>query len=141
MRRKVSILMSFSLMVRSTRSNASGSRSSGLRKSMQQSPSTRERRSRKFILLARVASPQARQAILEHKGWDLWDKEDISREVRDLPGDEQRRLVDIFFRGQRMALLGSDTSSPWQTGRGILCRFHEPKRRLQSHLGAGRPVG
>jgi len=71
---------------------------------------------RKFILLARVASPQARRAIGEHRDWDVWDREDISREVRDLVVDEQRRLVDIFFRGQRLALLGTDASGPWQTG-------------------------
>lgn len=77
----------------------------------------------KFILLARVASPQARQAILEHKGWDIWDKEDISREVRDLSPDEQRKLVDSFFRGQRLALLGTDASGPWQTDEEFFAAF------------------
>ena len=78
---------------------------------------------KRFILLARVASPQARRAISEHEGWDIWDKEDISREVRDLAPDEQRRLVDSFFRGQRLALLGTDASGPWQTGEEFFAAF------------------
>lgn len=70
---------------------------------------------RKILLLARIASPQARQAIATHKGWTLWDKEDIAREVRKLAKDEQRRLVDIFFPGRRFDLLGETSPGPWQT--------------------------
>ena len=70
---------------------------------------------RKVILLGRIASPQARQAIGTHSGWDLWDKEDISREVRKLSKDEQRQLVDTFFRGMRLPLLGETESGPWMT--------------------------
>lgn len=70
---------------------------------------------KKFLLLSRIASPQARDAVKEHKSWDIWDQEDISREIRlNLPSDEQIRLVDIFFPGQRLALLGETEAGPWQ---------------------------
>ena len=70
---------------------------------------------KKVLLLSRVASPQARAAARRHQGWEIWDKEDVARHVRNLSKDEQRRLVDIFFRGQRLALLGETESGPWQT--------------------------
>lgn len=70
---------------------------------------------KKFLLLSRVASPQAREAIKEHSSWDIWDQEDIAREIRQgLAIDEQVRLVDIFFPGQRFALLGEAEAGPWQ---------------------------
>lgn len=70
---------------------------------------------KKYILLSRIASPQSREAIRKHTSWDIWDKEDISLRIRDLPKDDQIKLVDIFFRGQRMALLGETEPGPWQT--------------------------
>lgn len=69
----------------------------------------------KVILLSRVASPKARNAIAEFKSWAIWDKEDISAEIRRLPKVEQILLVDTFFRGQRLALLGETEPSVWQT--------------------------
>ena len=87
-------------------SRASASRSSGRRRSMRRSESIRGKRRRSFSFCRRVASPKARSAIAEHEGWDLWDREDVSREIRSLAKEEQRALVDIFFRGQRLALLG-----------------------------------
>lgn len=68
---------------------------------------------KKFILLTRVASPNARAALVAHSDWDLWDKEDISLKIRSLPKDEQIKLVDTFFRGQRLALLGETEQGPW----------------------------
>ena len=78
---------------------------------------------KKFLLLSRVASPNARQEIGRHKNWDIWDKEDISHRIRNLPKDEQRRLVDIFFRGQRLALLGETEPGPWQTAEEFFAPF------------------
>jgi transcriptional regulator with XRE-family HTH domain len=70
---------------------------------------------RRFILLARIATPKSRNAVKEHEGWDIWDKEDISRLIRDLPKDEQLRLVDTFFPGLRLPLLGQTEPGAWQT--------------------------
>ena len=71
---------------------------------------------KKFFFISRVASPQARNVVCEFGDWDIWDKEDISRLVRqELPRDEQIRLVDTFFRGRRLALLGEVEPGPWQT--------------------------
>ncbi|MFA6037476.1 MAG: helix-turn-helix domain-containing protein [Legionellales bacterium] len=70
---------------------------------------------KKFLLLSRVASPQARDAIHQHHDWDIWDKEDISLYFRELSKVDQIKLVDIYFRGQRLALLGETEPGPWQT--------------------------
>ncbi|MHB8894926.1 MAG: helix-turn-helix domain-containing protein [Candidatus Geothermincolia bacterium] len=70
---------------------------------------------KKFILLSRVASPLARAEVRKHDDWDIWDQEDISRQFRSLAPVEQRRIVDIFFTGQRFALLGESEPGPWLT--------------------------
>lgn len=70
---------------------------------------------RRFLALSRVASPQAAQAVAAHDGWTLWDKHDINRLVRTLPAETQDRLVDIYFSGQRLALLGRNEPGPWIT--------------------------
>jgi DNA-binding XRE family transcriptional regulator len=77
----------------------------------------------KIILLARVASPQARAAVRQHEGWDIWDREDISRMIRELPRNDQRELVDTFFPGQRFALLGMTEPGPWQTAEQFFAPF------------------
>lgn len=83
---------------------------------------------KKCILLSRVASPLARAEVRKHADWDLWDQEDISRRVRSLARVEQRRLVDIYFPGQRFALLGESEPGPWLT----VDEFFAP------HLAEGR---
>lgn len=70
---------------------------------------------RKCLLLAGVASPQARDVVDSHPGWELWDREDISLKVRTLPKADQRDLVDTFFRGNRLALLGEPEPGPWMS--------------------------
>jgi transcriptional regulator with XRE-family HTH domain len=70
---------------------------------------------KKIILLSRIASPKAREAVRLHPDWDIWDKEDISRRVRELPTEQQVRLVNVFFPEQRFALLGDTADGRWQT--------------------------
>jgi transcriptional regulator with XRE-family HTH domain len=82
----------------------------------------------KVILLSRVASPQARAALRNLSDWDIWDQEDISRHVRSLPKTEQLALVDVYFPGQRLALLGETEAGPWQSTK----RFFAP------HMVEGR---
>lgn len=65
------------------------------------------------LLLTRIASPKSRDEIKKYVGWELWDKEDISLRIRLLAKVEQIRLVDIFFPGQRQALLGETEAGPW----------------------------
>lgn len=70
----------------------------------------------KVILLSSVASTQARDAIKKYSDWELWDREDISRLIRqDLPKAKQRTLVDVFFSGQHRTLTGELDASPWYT--------------------------
>lgn len=70
---------------------------------------------KKFILLSRVASPEARKPIRSARGWDLWDQDDISCFFRTLPKAEQVRIADRFFPSQRFALTGESEAGPWLT--------------------------
>ena len=69
----------------------------------------------KFILLSRVASPEARNEIRPVTGWEIWDQADISLRFRTLPKSEQVRIVGIYFPTQRFALTGEMEPGPWLT--------------------------
>ncbi len=88
------------------------------------------RANRAILVLSRVASPLTADVIRAAPGWELWDKDDISRLVRtELPVEQQIRLVDIYFKGQRLALLGLDEAGPWFTAEEFFVPFE----------GAGKP--
>lgn len=92
------------------------------------------RRSDKQVLLLTItASPKAREAIAAHPKWELWDKEDIAKRFRQLPKSEQIRLVDIFFPGQRLALLGEVEAGPWMSVEDFFSAFLQ-KERTFNHL-------
>lgn len=78
---------------------------------------------KKFLVLSRVASPQAREAVGGHKDWDLWDKDDLSTKVRGLPKIDQIALVDIFFAGRRFELLGVTEEGIWETTKEFFAAF------------------
>jgi transcriptional regulator with XRE-family HTH domain len=69
----------------------------------------------KVLLLSSIASPSSRDAMAAHAGWELWDREDISRRFQDLPLVDQLDLVDRYFNGQRLDLLGIDEAGPIQS--------------------------
>jgi transcriptional regulator with XRE-family HTH domain len=89
---------------------------------------------KKFILLSRVASPQARAEANKNSSWDIWDKVDITLKARGLPLDEQIKLVDIFFRGQRLALLGELEAGPWTSIEDFFLGFLDQKKSSFNHL-------
>lgn len=67
-----------------------------------------------YLFLSRItATPGARKEAAEHKSWELWDGEDISRYIRDLPRDRAVRIVDTYFPGHREAFLGVASPGPW----------------------------
>lgn len=68
----------------------------------------------KILALSRVASPQAADEA-RTLGWKLWDRDDISSLLRTLTNEVQDRLVDTYFRGRRLELLGRNEPGPWQT--------------------------
>ncbi|WP_426042729.1 helix-turn-helix domain-containing protein [Brevundimonas sp. TWP2-3-4b1] len=70
---------------------------------------------RRVLVLSRTASPDTARALADHDHWSLLDRDDLSSLLRTLPVAEQDRLVDIFFRGQRLALLGRSEPGPWLT--------------------------
>ncbi len=91
------------------------------------------RSDKKVLLLTRIASPQAREAMAAHPKWELWDKEDVAKRIRQLPKSEQIRLVDIFFPGQRLALLGEVEAGPWMSVEDFFSAFLR-KERAFNHL-------
>lgn len=69
----------------------------------------------KVLLLSSVASPSSRDAMAAHAGWELWDREDITRRLHDLPLVDRLDVVDRYFSGQRLDLLGIDEPGPIQS--------------------------
>lgn len=82
----------------------------------------------KVLLLSSVASPKARDAIAAHAGWELWDREDITRRLHDLPLNDRLDLVDRYFSGQRRDLLGIDEPGPIQSAEDFFKPFLVPDR-------------
>lgn len=78
---------------------------------------------RAFLVLSKIASPGTLAAVERHKRWTIWDKQDLTRTIRTLPVEVQERLVDIYFRGQRMALLGRSEPGPWLTAEDYFLPF------------------
>lgn len=76
----------------------------------------------KVLALSRVASPQTATAVRAHN-WVLWDKQDLSRMIRELDRPTKLRIVDTYFPGQRMALLGVMPAGPWQTPEEFFAPF------------------
>ena len=83
---------------------------------------------KKFLMLTRVASPQAREAVVKHENWELWDRDDISRKVRQLSLDDQKRLVRVYFPGKALDLLGRSAMSAWETTSEFFLAFSKNER-------------
>ncbi|WP_219061981.1 helix-turn-helix domain-containing protein [Pseudomonas sp. UMAB-08] len=82
----------------------------------------------KVLLLSSVASPRARDALAVHTDWELWDREDITRKLHDLAMSDRLDLVDRYFSGQRLDLLGVDEPGPIQTLEAFFKPFLVPDR-------------
>jgi hypothetical protein len=78
---------------------------------------------KKVLLLTRIASPQARDAIAVHPDWELWDKEDVAKRIRQLSKSEQIRLVDIFFPGSDSRCFGEVEAGPWMSVEDFFSAF------------------
>ncbi len=78
---------------------------------------------KKFLVLSRVASPQTRAAVAAHKGWGLWDRDDLSAKIWGLPKIDQIALVDIFFARRRFELLGVTEEGVWETTKDFFAPF------------------
>lgn len=81
------------------------------------------RASLKVLLLGYTASPDARDAMATYPGWQLWDPVDITRKLRLLPRFDQVALVDRFFVGKRLDLLGITEQGPIQSAGEFFAQF------------------
>lgn len=83
---------------------------------------------KKFLLITRLATRQTREKAknYEKRGWELWDIDDISRQVRHLSSDRARVLVDTYAPGQRKAFLGIDQPSPFSSPETFFREFRRP---------------
>jgi transcriptional regulator with XRE-family HTH domain len=84
-----------------------------------------------IALSRRTASAAARLEMAKYPGWALWDGEDLSRLVRELPDDQSLILVDTYFNGLRHDFLGIRLPSPWLT-------LNEYDSALPGRLGVER---
>ncbi len=67
-----------------------------------------------YLFLSRLTStPAARKEAGRHGSWELWDGEDISRYIRNLPRERAVRIVDTYFPGHRESFLGVPAPGPW----------------------------
>lgn len=67
-----------------------------------------------YLFLSRLtATPAAREEAGKHDSWELWDGEDISRYIRNLPLEQAVRIVDTYFPGHRASFLGVPIPGPW----------------------------
>jgi transcriptional regulator with XRE-family HTH domain len=81
----------------------------------------------KHLVISRTASPQAADALTSFPGWIMLDREDLSRIVHlELSHDDQDRLIDVFFPGMRMPLLGRSEASQWLTTTEYFAPFIQP---------------
>lgn len=80
----------------------------------------------KLLMLSRVASPQTAARLRTYPGWRLWDKDDINRRFRKLSPVQQELIVDTFFRGQTLELLGRAPAGPWMDTERFFRPFHQP---------------
>jgi hypothetical protein len=68
---------------------------------------------KKILLLTRIATAKARDALRNHADWELWDRQGLSVKFRSLDPWDQHRLIDIYFPGQHFALTGKLRSTTW----------------------------
>lgn len=80
----------------------------------------------KVLALSRVASPQAREVLKDHPGWEIWDQDDLSRRFRTLPDHVQDQIVETYFPGQSLDLLGRTRVGPWQDLETFFRPFSQP---------------
>jgi hypothetical protein len=66
-----------------------------------------------LLFLSSQASPALRDTMDLLPKWELWDAEDLSDKVWTLPRAERIHLVDRFFPGRRVEILGDPEPSPW----------------------------
>lgn len=69
---------------------------------------------RYFLLLACEATSEVRDEIKKHRDWTLWDVRDISMNIRNLPEDVARAIVETHFGSDwRAEFLGLSALGPF----------------------------
>lgn len=82
-----------------------------------------------ILLLSCDASSTVRESITKNPNWDVWDVEDISRKVRELPLYEARRLIETFFgKDWRRLFLGVSGPSPFASSEDFFQLLMNPDK-------------
>ena len=67
-----------------------------------------------FVLLLARSASKATRSLIENAGWELWDADNLSQRVRQLPIDEAISLVRTHFGMETVRnFLGVDRDTPW----------------------------
>ncbi|MBL8309475.1 MAG: helix-turn-helix domain-containing protein [Burkholderiales bacterium] len=85
---------------------------------------------RVFILLSRTASGRARDAVRAHERWGIWDLEDISLKLRQLRPAQLSPILDTFFPGRKLALIGRDEDLHWLSPQDYFKPWLQPDKRF-----------
>jgi hypothetical protein len=89
---------------------------------------------RYILLLSCEATSKVRDEVDKHPNWDVWDVQDISLKVRELPPDVARRLVETHFSPEwRRAFLGLAGLTAFVSAADFFRRFLNPNN-LFNHL-------
>ncbi len=90
---------------------------------MQQAIKVTTYKADKFVIFLSIeATAAVRKVVRKRKKWDVWDVRDISREVRRLPLEDARQLLDAHFGpAWRKAFLGVTAASTFLTAEAF---FH-----------------
>jgi len=85
------------------------------------------------ILLSRDATPQAKKTIKNYRNWSLWDRQNLSDKVREVPDRGMAvRIVHTFFPDKLKSFLGEEGPGPWLTPEDYFQPF-ESRLSLFSH--------
>lgn len=80
-----------------------------------------------ILLLSCDASTTVRETIKNNPKWDVWDVQDISRKVRELPSDKAKILIETHFgKSVRRRFLSLSSRSPFVTSEEFFCPLMNP---------------
>lgn len=91
-----------------------------------------------LLWVTATVTVRVRQEVDKQPDWELWDAEDLAREVAGLDKDVAVRLVDRYFPGLREPFLGVSAPTPWETPDEAFDQFRQGDRYSHRWTLVGR---